>query len=112
MWEILVCSYRSLSNDYQIALNSGCTQSSRCDTYKEFKSLLNVEKYLCIDIPFSLRKAFARFRCSSHIFNIELGRHRGIGTADRDCLYCFNNYNLLVVEDEYHLFFKCEKFDA
>ena len=42
------------------------TVSSRCDTYKEFKALLNVEKYLCIDIPFFLRKAFARFRCSSH----------------------------------------------
>ena len=44
------------------------TESSRCDTYKEFKSLLNVEKYLCIDIPFSLRKTFIRFRCPSHNF--------------------------------------------
>ena len=61
---------------------------------------------------FSLRKAFARFRCSSHKFNIELGRHRGIDRADRVCLYCFNNHNFLVVEDEYHVFFKCEKFDA
>ena len=29
-----------------------------------------------------LKKAFARFRCSSHKFNIELGRHRGIARAD------------------------------
>ena len=77
------------------------SESSRCDTYKNFKSLLNVEKYLCIDIPFSLRKAFARFRCSSHKFNIELCRHRGIDRADRVCLYCINNHNFLVVEDEY-----------
>ena len=88
------------------------TESSRCDTYRKFKSLLNVEKYLCIYIPFSLRKAFARFRCSSHKFNIELGRHTGIDRADRVCLYCFNNHNILVVESEYHVFFKCEKFDA
>ena len=26
--------------------HSGITDSTRCDTYKEFKSLLNVEKYL------------------------------------------------------------------
>ena len=80
------------------------SESSRCDTYKEFKSLLNVEKYLCIDIPFSLRKALARFRCSSHKCNIELGRHRGIDRADRVCLYCFNNHNFLVVEGEYYVF--------
>ena len=60
----------------------------------------------------ALRKAFARFRCSSHKFNIELGRHRGIARADRVCLYCFNNHKFLVVEDEYHVFFKCEKFDV
>ena len=57
------------------------TASSRCDTYKEFKSLLDVEKYLFIDIPFSLRKAFARFLCSSHKLNIELGCHKGIARA-------------------------------
>ena len=74
--------------------------------------MLNVSKYLCIVIPFSLRKAFARFRCSSYKFSTELGRHRGIDRADRVCLSCFNNNNFLVVEDEYHVFFKCEKFNA
>ena len=28
------------------------SSSSRCDTYCTFKSLLNIEKYLSIDIPF------------------------------------------------------------
>ena len=41
-------------------LHSDISESSGCDTYKEFKSLLNVGKYLCIDIPFSLRKASAK----------------------------------------------------
>ena len=93
-------------------LHADISESSQCDTYKNFKSLLNVEKYLYIDIPFLLRKAFARFRCSSHKFNIEFGRHRGIDRAGRVCLYCFNNHNVLVVEDECHVFFKCEKFYA
>ena len=48
-------------------------------------------------------KKIARFRCSSHKFNIELGRHRVIDRMDRVCLYCFNKYNFLVVEDEYHV---------
>ena len=29
-----------------------------------------------------------------------------------DCLYCLNHHYLLVVEDEYHVFFKYDKFDA
>ena len=28
--------------------NTDINESSQCDTYKDFKSLLNVEKYLCI----------------------------------------------------------------
>ena len=52
--------------------HSDITDSSHCDTYKEFESLLNVEKHLCIDITFYLRKAFAGFRCSSHKLDIEL----------------------------------------
>ena len=90
--------------------HSDITDSIRCDIYREFKSQLNIEKYLCIDMPFYLRKAFARFRCSSHKLNIEFGRHRGIARADRICLHCFNQLNRLVVEDEYLVFFICSKF--
>ena len=85
--------------------HSDINDSSRCDTYKEFKTHLDVGKYLCIDMPFFLRKAFARFRCSSHKLSIEIGRHRGIDRADRICIYCFNQLNSYIVEDEYHVFF-------
>ena len=44
--------------------------SSRCDFYKEFKSLLNTEKYLNMELNVSLRKSLAGFRCSSHTFKI------------------------------------------
>ena len=37
------------------------SECSRCITYKEFKPFLNVEKYLCIDIPFSLKKHLQDF---------------------------------------------------
>ena len=84
-------------------------QSSRCDTYCTFKSLLNVEKYLCIDISFYFRKSFARFRCSSHKLNIELGRHYGIERADRTCFYCLLNGNNQIFQ-EYHALFICPKY--
>ena len=90
--------------------HSDINDSSRCDTYEEFKTHLNVEKYLCIDMPFFLRKAFASFHCSSHKLSIEIGRHRGIDRADRICIYCFNQLNSYIVEDEYHVFFICSKY--
>ena len=92
--------------------HSDINDSSRCDTYKEFKTHLDVEKYLCIDMPFFLRKAFARFRCSRHKLSIEIGRHRGIDRADRICINCFNQLNSYIVEDEYHVFFICSKYKS
>ena len=32
--------------------------------------------------------------------------------SDTVCLYCLNHHNLLVVENECGVFFKCDKFDA
>jgi hypothetical protein len=83
--------------------------SSRCDFYKHFKSLLDPEKYLCIDIPFPLKKAFARFRCSSHTFKIGTGRHKSIPWEDRLYLHCQLD-GIFSIEDEFHVFFQCPKY--
>ena len=92
--------------------HSDINESPRCDSYKEFKTLLNVERYLSMDMQFYLRKAFARFRTSSHKLSIEIGLHHNINRADRICIFCFNQNNTIVIEDEYHAFFICPKFDA
>ena len=92
--------------------HSDINESPRCDSYKEFKTLLNVERYLSMDMQFYLRKAFARFRTSSHKLSIEIGRHHNINRADRICIFCFNQHNTITIEDEYHAFFICPKFDA
>jgi len=83
--------------------------SPRCDHYKHFKSLLETEKYVLMDLPFSLRNSYAKFRCSSHKFAIETGRHFGISRAERFCTYCLN-HNIAVVEDEHHVLFDCKKY--
>ena len=92
--------------------HSDINESPRCDSNKEFKTLLNVERYLSMDMQFYLRKAFARFRTSSHKLSIEIGRHHNINRADRICIFCFNQNNTITIEDEYHAFFICPKFNA
>ena len=97
------CSTQEWQNQIQ--------NSSRCDLYKNIKSLLDPEKYLSIDIPFHLRKAYSRFRCSSHKLHIETGRHLGVDREFRTCLFCFTNSDILEIEDEYHVFFICSRFN-
>ena len=85
--------------------HSDINESPRCDSYKEFKTLLNVERYLTLHMPFYLRKSFARFRSSRHKLSIEIGRHHNINRADRNCIYCLNQSNTIIIEDEFYAFF-------
>ena len=85
--------------------------SSRCQHYKFFKSILNIERYLTIEMPSKLRIAYSKFRCSNHKFNIEIGRHTGIPRDSRFCNHCLRNSGISVVECEFHVFFECSKYD-
>ena len=60
---------------------------------------------------FYLHKALARFRSSSQKLGIEVGRHHNINRADRICTFYYNHSNSMHVEDEFHVFFICPKFD-
>ena len=86
--------------------------SSRCIHYKEFKSLLNTERYLKINLPVKYRQALSRFHCASHTLNVELGRQNKIPFKQRICQFCFQNENVSVVECEFHVFFCCKRFDG
>ena len=83
--------------------------SRRCDFYKSFKSLLNVESYLSLNIPFRQKRLLSRFRCSNHNLNIEYGRHFNVNREDRVCTHCFMHHDVLILEDEYHAFFCVRK---
>ena len=93
------------------AWHSDIDSSSRCDTYKCYKTLLSLEKYLSIEINFVTRRAMARFRCSNYTLNIEQGRHYNITREDRVCLYCLTFHDNLILENEYHAFFKCPQYE-
>ena len=87
---MFVSSFKQRLNDCLTQnWSDNLSSSSRCDTYCTFKSRLNIEKYLSIDIHFYFRKYFARARCSGHKLKIELGRRNGLERKDRICLFCF-----------------------
>ena len=76
-------------------------ESSRCFHYKHFKSLLNPEKYLTLDLPHRNRMTLARFRCCNHKSRIETGRHSNIPRDDIICTYCLQKIHFRVVECEF-----------
>ena len=79
--------------------------------YKHFKSQLDVEKYLSIDLSYICRKTLANFRCSSHNLAIEKGRHTNVEREYRFCQFCLQR-NVYVVEDEFHFFMLCPMYDT
>ena len=92
-------------------LNESIQNSPRCDLYKHI-FLVKSGEISMLDVSPGLRRAFAKFRCSSYKLNIELGRHFNTARDDRVCRHCLLNHDVLVVETEYHCFFYCSLFNA
>ena len=64
-----------------ISIQNWCQRimnSPNATHYKHFKTNLDVEKYLSIDLNFESRKTLANFRFCSHNLLIEKGRHLNI----------------------------------
>ena len=85
--------------------------SAKCEHYKHFKTMLYVERYVSCNLSFYIRKAVAKFRCSNHALNIEVGRHAGIPREYRSCSYCLRNNSAYYIEDKFHAFFQCSMYD-
>ena len=96
---------RCIDIDMQCWTND-LSNSSRLATYCIFKKELILEQYLtCVDKPI-FRIALCKFRTSSHLLKIEVGRWNNIPKKDRICDFC----NLNVIEDEFHFLLVCPKF--
>ena len=63
-----------------------------------------MDPYLYLVTKSRYRQAIARFRCSSHTLEIEIGRHTSPKTpvTERKCRHCD------VIEDEKHLLLMCD----
>ena len=75
--------------------------SPKLRSYCTFKSMLEPEKYLTSVHILKFRTALSRFRCSSHVLEIENGRHGNIPADQRFCNYCMKNKNCCI-EDQFH----------
>ena len=84
----------------------GGADCSRLKFYKQIKSDLSTAKYTLL--PFFQRRAVARLRCSSHVLEIEKGRHKKKAREDRLCLMCPDG----TVEDENHFLSHCVAYNA
>ena len=89
---------------------SKVAESEKAEHYKHFKSLLEVEKYLILDLCFKFRQALAKFRCSSHNLMIEKGRHLDLDRIFRNCPFCLKR-NIYTIEDEYHFLMVCPQYE-
>ena len=84
-------------------MNSEIDSSSKLSTCREFKSLLNPEKYLYTVNNYFIQKQLTKFRLSNHKLMVEEARYNGIDFADRRCIYCDMN----CIENECHFLLEC-----
>ena len=72
-------------------------------TYCKFKYVFEAEPYLRTITSYNIRSMLSKFRLSSHVLEIEKGRHNKVLLADRICKAC----DLNQIEDEIHFFLYC-----
>ena len=65
-----------------------------------FKSLLETEEYLSLDLLGKQRYSLSTFRCTSHTLHTEVGRHTGVEQCQRIYSHCLLYNNLRVVDCE------------
>jgi len=105
-WIFIQLTYRL--NTY--TQSHGSRRQTHGCTYVNFKIYFTWEiSEYCNTIY--LGKRLACFICSSQKLNIEIGRHYGIDKKDRLCLYCFINEDNFIIQDNYHVFFNCPRYD-
>ena len=82
--------------------------SPKLDFYNKLKSEFCFEKYLLLT-NYKYRNALTRLRISAHNLYVERGRYirPPISRDNRVCIFCKNNLNILVVEDELHAINDC-----
>ena len=78
-------------------------ETSKLRFYKLFKTSFGKEPYLDHIKDFRLRKILTKFRCSDHILEIEVGRHKKLKVEERICKLCDSGD----VESEIHFLAHC-----
>ena len=82
-----------LQEHFKNTLFAGLGNICKLATYLTFNREFEPERYLNFEIIKSHRQALSRLRCSSHMLQIEAGRHKNLLMAD--CAFFVKNYILL-----------------
>ena len=88
--------------------SSSMKDSTRLDYCNIFKNEHVYEKYLDVIKETHLRSTLSKFRLSSHLLNIETGRHDNIDRGQRICKCC----NMKNIESEYHFLLVCPLYSS
>jgi hypothetical protein len=111
---ILVNSFKQRIKDCNTQnWHDNINNSSICHPYCYFKSLFNVERFLLIEITVKHKKAYAKFRCSNHKLNVEMGRHLDIPFQERFWNFFHENHLTYHIDCENFCcfyFFHCNKY--
>ena len=89
-------------NEWFGKLSGDCNGNNKLRFYKLIKTNFAREPYLNILKDYKLRKLVTKFRCSDHILEIEVGRHKKIQYEHRICKICYTD-----VETEIHFLQSC-----
>ena len=80
LWQFHQRLKQCLSQDWYSSVNS----SSRCHYYIYFKSLLETDRYLSLDLLSKQLYSLSTFRCASHPLHVEVGRHTGVEQCQKN----------------------------
>ena len=86
--------------------DSKMQDSSRYKLYRQYKSLLEPEKYLTLLTFRKRRNMFTRFRAGNLSLKVNEGRWMGIDFNQRICPLCSKG-----IEDKYHFLLICKYYD-
>ena len=101
---VFLNSFKRVAMDiYVQTWNSVLQNSSRYNLYREFKSLLEPEKYLSTVISWKHRNMLIRLRAGVLRLKVNEGRWMGIELGLRRCVICNKG-----IEDEYHFILICD----
>ena len=110
---------------FQQQWNYDRANNKKFEFYNTVKTSFGIEKYLLMNISTKKRKVLAKFRSSSHSFNIETGRHgasrrhiinricKNCSTQDQEVLYGLAEMPFFdpIIEDEVHVLRTCSLYE-
>ena len=80
----MTVEYRATKDHGLSQDGSSDNEGNKLHSYSLYKTLFRLEPYLQMQDR-NARRTLAKFHCSDHTLEIEVGRHKGVPEKDRIC---------------------------